>query len=248
MTITPNKPLVAGNTNTNLLKIIALFFMIIDHLGVVFFRNITEMRILGRIAFPIYCYCIVVGACYTHNHWKYALRLLIVGIISQPLYNLALNHTWMEPNIFLTLLLGLLAIIAIKENWCFSSIWGPVLALFLAVLLRCNYGFRGVLLILLLYGARESRSAIAAVMIAFCLYWGAGDSSVTSFFGIPLGFLRLPYIGTLLTPFFKLQGLAIMALPFILINMPLKLKMPKWVGYALYPAHLAVLYLLKLLL
>ena len=57
----------AGNHATATLKLIALFFMLIDHLGAVVFPSLREMRILGRIAFPIYCWCLVVGFHYTRS-------------------------------------------------------------------------------------------------------------------------------------------------------------------------------------
>jgi TraX protein. len=231
----------AGNQNTSLLKIIALVFMVCDHFGKMLFPGVPEMRILGRIAFPIYCWCVVVGVVYTKSEWKYALRLLLVGLISQPLYMAALNHTWTEPNIFLTLFLGVLALWGMKEKKAFSHVWAPVAALTLAAFLRCDYGWRGVLLMLLLYGARQQKSAIAAVMVAFCLFWGTGSSVVKQFFSLPLVFLDWPHIGPIVQSFFRLQGLAIMALPFVLIPMPQKVRLNKWVGYALYPLHLAVL-------
>ena len=51
----------AGNTATTWLKIIALVFMFIDHSGKMLFPAVQEMRILGRIAFPVYAWCMVVG-------------------------------------------------------------------------------------------------------------------------------------------------------------------------------------------
>ena len=84
--------------------------MIVDHTGAAFFPQCLEMRLLGRIAFPLYAWCLAVGAEYTRNIWKYALRLLIVGVISQPVYVFAMRHQWMEWNIFATLLLGLLGV------------------------------------------------------------------------------------------------------------------------------------------
>ena len=57
----------SGNTNTGLLKVIALVFMFIDHAGKMCFPGMLEMRILGRIAFPLYCWCLVVGASHTHS-------------------------------------------------------------------------------------------------------------------------------------------------------------------------------------
>ena len=50
----------AGNTATTWLKIIALVFMFIDHAGKMCFPAVPEMRILGRIAFPIYAWCMIV--------------------------------------------------------------------------------------------------------------------------------------------------------------------------------------------
>ena len=77
--------LLGGNTDTAWLKVVALVFMLIDHLGVAVFGNLTEMRILGRIALPIYAWCLVVGCEYTHNIFRYALRLLLLAAISQPM-------------------------------------------------------------------------------------------------------------------------------------------------------------------
>ena len=237
------KKAIAGNMATGWLKIIALVFMMCDHMGKMIFPHIPEMRILGRIAFPIYAWCLVVGACHTRCMWKYMLRIGVIGLISQPLYMVALNHTWREPNIFLTLLVALLGLWGLRERKWLSHIWAPALALVLAVTLRVDYGWKGVLLVLLLYAARNSRSALAAVMVAFCLYWGSGSGAVTSFFGLRLS-TPVRELNTLLQPWLRLQGLAILSLPFMLWRCPWKLKLPAWVGYGLYPAHLVVLWVL----
>ena len=76
-----NQNEIRGNLDTGLLKIIALVCMIIDHAGVRLLGNATEWRLIGRIAFPLYLWCMVVGACYTHSPARYALRLLAVGLI-----------------------------------------------------------------------------------------------------------------------------------------------------------------------
>lgn len=233
---------IAGSTATGWLKIIALVFMFVDHSGKMLFPGVQEMRALGRIAYPLYCWCLVVGFHYTRSVPKYILRLLAIGLISQPLYMLALNHTWHEFNIFLTLMIGLAAIWSIREKWFGSQIWGPVAALLLAVMLKCDYGWRGVLLIILLYAARESNGGIAAVMIAFCLYWGSNSGVVNEFFGLSLKTVS-PF-ADLLGPWLRLQALAILALPLMLIPWP-SMRMPKWLGYALYPLHLVVLIVLE---
>jgi len=237
----------AGNLNTSLLKVLALVFMCFDHFGKMLFPNVLEMRMVGRLAFPIYAWCLVVGACHTRHMGRYALRLLVVGISFQPLYMAALNHTWKEPNIFLTLFLGLSAIAAIRMRKGFSHIWGPILALVLAQWVRCDYGWGGVLLILLLYLARKDCGGICAVMIAFCLFWGASSSTVLRLFGQRLSIYQMPGIGAIAQSFLKLQGLAVLSLPFIVIPMPWKMKMNHWIAYALYPLHLLILWLCQLL-
>ncbi len=238
----------AGNTATLLLKMIALLFMFVDHSGKVLFGNMQEMRILGRIAFPIYAWCLVVGLCYTRNVPKYLGRILLTGIISQPLYMVALNHSWNEPNIFLTLFLGLCAMWGIKEKKWGSQFWAPVICLILATVLRVDYGWRGVLLFILLWAVRDSRSGIAAVMVAYFMFWGASYSVTKSLFGISLHIGSLPeYISGPLSAFLRMETYALLSLPFILIPFPKDLKIPRWLGYALYPAHLAVIWLCLLL-
>ena len=236
----------AGNTATTWLKIIALVFMFIDHAGKMCFPAVLEMRILGRIAFPIYAWCIIVGFHYTRSVPKYLLRILITGLVSQPLYMIALNHTWKQPNIFLTLFLGLCALWGIREKKYLSQIWAPAAAMAAAILVGADYGWRGVLLFIMLYAVQESRPGIAAVMVSYFLFWGSSYSITKSLFGLPINMDALPAVlSQPLSAFLRMETYALLALPFILIPFKKDLKLPRWVGYALYPAHLAALYALE---
>ena len=236
----------AGNTATTWLKIIALVFMFIDHAGKMCFPAVPEMRILGRIAFPIYAWCMIVGFHYTRSVPKYLLRILITGLVSQPLYMLALNHTWKQPNIFLTLFLGLCALWGIREKKYLSQIWAPAAAMAAAILASADYGWRGVLLFIMLYAVQESRPGIAAVMVSYFLFWGSSYSITKSLFGLPINMDALPAVlSQPLSAFLRMETYALLALPFILIPFKKDLKLPRWVGYALYPAHLAALYALE---
>ena len=239
----------AGNTATSWLKVIALVFMIIDHCGAVLLPRVPEMRIIGRIAFPIYAWCLIVGFHYTRSVPRYMLRILAVGLISQPLYALAMNHPLTKPNIFLTLLLGLCALWGIRENKYGIRIWAPAIALALATVLGANYGWKGVLLFILLYAVQESRAGIAAVMVAYFLFWGASYSVTRSLFGISINLNALPaFLSGPLSSFLRMETYALLSLPLILIPFRKDLKMPRWLGYALYPAHLALLIGLKALM
>lgn len=251
-------PRTGGNENKDLIKLVAVLFMIVDHVGVAFFPRVYELRLLGRIAFPLFAWGIVTGVEYTRNVWKYALRVLIVGVISQPCFVYAMNHGWAELNVFATLLLGLLGIAAIRENRFGSRYWGPVLAILLSCAFKMDYGFQGVLFILLLYGARKSRASIASVMIAYCLYWGFGTVALKEVFGQPVpaqisfrfgeAVITLPQSAKLLTHISQIQFWAVLALSLILLPMRSRKKgfhLPTWVGYSFYPAHLAVIAVIR---
>ncbi len=242
------KSLVAGNTNTGLLKILALVFMVTDHVGKVFFPQYLEFRIIGRLAFPLYCWCLVVGAAYTKNIFKYGLRLLLVGLISQPLYMKALHHSFSELNIFFTLLLGLTGIWGIQYKKYGSQFVMPLMALFISAFIQVDYGWRGILFILLLYLAKENRQGIVALWLAFALFWGTTSTLVSSLFGLTIPYPRHGGLYNLITPFFKLQGLIWLALPLVYFPSKTPFSMPKWLGYSLYPVHLLIIWLIKTLI
>jgi hypothetical protein len=249
----PAKTVLSGafNQDIGLVKATAMITMLIDHVGAIFFPGVTELRIIGRIAFPLFCWGIVTGFERTRSWFRYALRLMAGGLIAQPFYMLALCHQWNEFNVMATLLLGLLSLAAMRERRWGSQIWGPLVCLLLAAAQQMDYGWRGVLLIQLMYLARTSRGGLAALMVSFCLYWGGSSSSVQSFLGLPL----IPQASNqvavalrmILSSFLRLQTLALLSLPFMLIPTRSGLKVPRWLSYAMYPGHLCLLWLIRLL-
>ena len=121
-------PKLRTNLDTNFLKVIAIIAMLIDHIGGVFFPEVGWFRWIGRLAFPIFCYCMTVGLLYTRNIKKYLFRLGLFAVISQPFYVLAFHpHDFMAEftnwNIFFTLFLSLLAMYGLKERkwWLFIA-------------------------------------------------------------------------------------------------------------------------------
>lgn len=241
------KTAIAGNTDTSFLKILALGFMFLDHLGVVIFPGVTELRVIGRMAFPLYAWCLVVGITKTKDPLRYLLRLLALAVVSQPLYMMALRHGWTNLSILFTLSLSLVALWGMNAKFLGSQFWAPLLCYVALGFLDVDYGWKGLTFILLLYLARGSKSGLCATYLAFALFWGSSTSQVTSLFGYSLSFLSWPGIGTVLSAFFRLQSMAWLSLPLIALNTNTGLRMPKWLGYGLYPAHLVVLIVLRLL-
>ena len=133
------------------LKLIACITMLLDHIGAVFVRGYT-LRIIGRIAFPIYCFLLAEGAVHTKNPRKYAFRLFIGMLLSEIPFDLALKGglTWSNQSVMVTLLLGFLAIELLnvtKWDWLKLLIVGAFCGL--AEWANTDYGGFGVLLIVL---------------------------------------------------------------------------------------------------
>ena len=241
---------IAGNVDTGLLKILALVFMVVDHAGARIFKDIQELRIVGRMAFPLYVWCLVVGAVYTRDPLKYGLRLLLAAVIAQPFYMLGLNHTWDQFNVMYTLLLGYIAIAGIRINRNGSRYWAPALAIVATNYITVDYGMNGVLLAILLYLCREKRGSIAAVMAVFCLYWGNGSSAITTLFGYKFntdqGLIGEITRLNIVRAFLKLQPLAVLSLPLMIWQKKSRTPFPKWAAYAAYPGHLLILWIVQL--
>lgn len=199
------------------LKCIAIVSMALDHTGAVLYPSQIWLRCLGRIAFPIFCFLIVEGFFHTHDVRRYMGRLGVFALISEIPYDLAFRGVPLEyahQNVFFTLLIGIGMVVLLERNR-----ERPVkavillLAMWLAVLIRSDYNFRGVLLIFVFYIFHESR-------------WLAVTAG---------GFWNFLYQGVI-------QKYGVLSvLPLALYNGERGRKM-KYFFYIFYPVHLLLLY------
>ncbi len=104
--------------SNNTLKIIACVSMFLDHLGFLVFTEVELLRILGRIAFPIFAYMLAEGCFYTRNKLKHFLIILAFGVIIQIVMFLFSGYT--RFNIFLVFSASIVLIYAF--DWINKSV------------------------------------------------------------------------------------------------------------------------------
>ncbi|MEP0945691.1 MULTISPECIES: TraX family protein [Cyanophyceae] len=90
------------------IKVLAAVTMLVDHIGVVFFPEAIAFRIIGRISFPLFIWLLVQGEAHTKHVGRYGLRLALLGVVSQPIYQVTFDEA--RPNILFELLLGLICL------------------------------------------------------------------------------------------------------------------------------------------
>ncbi len=214
--------------NSLTIKIIALITMMIDHYGAIFHSDISLYRIIGRLAFPIYCFLLVEGFTHTKNVKKYGERLFIFALISEPPFDLAFYGALgiQHQNIFFTLFIGLVAMYFMEKygtslKGLIILYLGGILATFLAV----DYSFVGIIYIMSFYFTRNLPKERRLPLVALILF-----------------------ISNLLTMGF-LQHYALLALPIMYFyngEPGPKHKSIQLLFYALYPLHLLVYYFIKM--
>lgn len=163
----------------SILKLVAVLTMLIDHGALVFAREVDWLsmavvlpgksvtvyyilRRIGRLAFPLFCFLLVEGYIHTGSKKKYTRNLLVFALISEVPWNYMMAGRCVYPdvqNIYFTLFFGvvLMSILAWetpewKKGVCLVCLY------VLVQLLNVDYGFRGVVLIGLLYVLRERRA------------------------------------------------------------------------------------------
>lgn len=225
------------------LKLIAMASMLIDHIGLVIigrmlaagawrdwnltnaalYHAYTICRMLGRIAFPIFCFLLAEGFVHTRDVKKYALRLMIFALISEIPFDLVLKSKLWDftyQNVFFTLAIGLVVLIAYQwvqtkafpnRFWkYFFEILVIAAGMAAAEQLHTDYGAKGVLAIVMFYFLRGNR-----------FYQTAG-----------VGLLFMNKISALFAFF-----------PILMYNGKRGIKM-KWAFYLFYPLHLLMLFVI----
>lgn len=134
----------------NQLKILAMVCMTIDHIGAAFFPQAVWLRVIGRLAFPLFSYCIAEGCRYTRNKARYFGSVFACGAVCVIAF---LPFGGFCGNALITLSMSILLLYGM-EAWKssgklrFLALTAALAAVFylLCRTVPIDYGFAGVLL------------------------------------------------------------------------------------------------------
>lgn len=189
------------------IKVIAIAAMLVDHFALILFPESVALRMIGRLAFPLFAWLIANGAEHTSDIDRYLRRLFFFGILSQIPFEIGFFLSGYHPlffNVLFTLFLGLLAIKSIQSDSShmtkISVVTGSAL---LASLIHADYGGIGVLSIVAFYILRKRPVALICSQI---MLFAVSPIALASFD------LYLPGTWYLSQPY---QWAAMLALPLI---------------------------------
>lgn len=215
----------------NQLKLIAMLTMTLDHIGVCLLPRISLLRIIGRLALPIYAYMISEGCFYTHNRKRYFLRLAGLALVCQIVYGIADRSLYQCILVTFSLSVGLICAVDAAQKQKKPFMVFAAAALLVGISLLCevlprhlpgfhvDYGIWGVLLPVIIYfGGRDIRALLIGTVL-LCLSLGG------------------------------LQWWSLTAVPLLALYNGQRGKLRiGWLFYLYYPLHLVILYGIQYLL
>ena len=219
----------------NQLKIIALIAMTLDHVGYQIFPQYPILRILGRLAFPIFAYMIAEGAKYTRNRLKYFLQMFGLGFLCQLVYFFAMGSLYQC--ILITFSFSIVLIYSL--DYAFRKNKADAWLLFALAFLATVFLVEG--LPHLTYTDYSVDYGIWGVLMPVLVFAAPNKAAKLLVSAVPLTFLSLAYAG------YQWVGLFSLVLLALYNGKRGKCKM-KNLFYVYYPLHLVVIYGISILI
>ena len=231
--------------NRDVIKYIAMLTMLLNHIAHMFLTPGTVLyevfEDVGYFTAPVMCFFLVEGYSYTRSKVKYGRRLFVFAIISQIPYGLAFQYG--NLNMIYTLLCCFLILVAMDK---IQNNQTRIIVCMLLVLASAvgDWSLLAAIYTMLLYNSRGSRKKTAiSYGIAYALF--VPFQIQNYMYAIPGDWTLYAIVHGLIS------GAGILAAAIVVLvfyngkRTERGQNFSKWFFYIFYPAHLAVLYLLK---
>ncbi len=230
------------------LYLLAMIFMLCDHMWATIVPGSNWLTWIGRLAFPIFAFMIAEGYYYTSNVKKYTKRMLLFALVSEIPFNLMYGNSLIYPfhqNVMWTFLIALLCMRGIDKVHAKGKLWltVPAAALFILLsylictLAMMDYYGEGFLMVLLFHFLRGRA------------WWQMAGQAIGMYYinGVMIKGLSVPIMLFGFELYFSQQTFAVLAL------IPIWLykgkqgphsKPIQYMRYAFYPVHMLILALI----
>ena len=242
----------AFETTSFSLHIMAMAFMLCDHLWGTVVPGNDWLTCIGRISFPIFAFMIVEGYFYTSNLKRYAKRLLLFALISEIPFNLAMGSRIFYPihqNVLWSFLISIGLIHWNEKAKATGRMYKRIAVAVLSVVIGYIVGLltfvdfyhAGILTVLVFYFFRGRKWWCFAAQL-LCLWYinteligGYGYEFLL--FGQTHFITRQSFALTALIPIWLYRG-----------KKGYSSKAVQYLNYGFYPAHLLILGILKIIM
>ena len=235
------------NINPDILKIVALVTMTMDHIGHVLFPgDFMILRFFGRFSFPIFAFLLASHLAEKNLFKKYILRLLpfaLLSLIFVTPFDMYIKETY-KLTILWSLFLCVISLFCLEKisnekttSYIKGFCYFLTISIGLTLSLIVDYGYFGYLFIISLYEYFKTNKNIYLYLTLFF-----------SFILNSKGFLTHPFIVSLMctTSFLVTCFLLWQKRP--ANKNHLRLLKPWWLFYAYFPLHFLILYVTYVLL
>ena len=233
------------------LHILAMVFMLCDHLWATVIPGNDWLTDIGRMAYPIFAFMIVEGYFHTRSLKKYVGRLFLFAVLSEIPFNLVMGSSLFYPlhqNVLWTFLIAVFLMYLNESAKKKGKLWFRIvtcigtlcLAFVLGLVTFVDYHYAGVLTVLVFYFFRGRKWWQFCGQL-LCLYYInvevlSGFYYEVNLFGYTFSIVRQAFALLALIPMWLYRGK----------QGPYN-KVIKYVYYGFYPVHLLVLVLIRMI-
>jgi len=223
-----------------MLKIVAIVSMTIDHVGFSIFPQYKLLRIIGRIAMPIFSFQVALGFKKTSSQPKYMLRMLIFAIISEIPY-LLLHQSSISQSFTIASLLGSVSFKNFELDICFTFLYALIVLWLLDKAKKSKIMYLPALYLILLSSLIPMDYDILGVLWVVTFYYCQDNR-----FLYTILLTCISVIDVILLKSSVLQLYMLIALILLYFYNGNKGKGVKYLFYIFYPLHMFLIVLMKM--